>query len=346
MNPSRLTPIQTKQIREKVGVLGNKQSSKAAKNEAIKSLEKNLESITGELVELINAGEQDKALNDLSFALRTLLIQDSNLLSDQDKQFEKINQQLENVEANLRTRLGLVEDLGGDKTDSELSDSEDYTALLKPHAKSLEERLLELNDTDPTYDKLEDLLATVQTLIDNPDIQKEYQLDNILNEIHTILDQSSNIPDYTNAKDIQGADNFENFLKQSAEKLQNSYGLGVRIGNVTPENFTLESDGSWSVGTKDNASVGFDDEAVQKVQEEIKNYGEMILDLMGKVGDDGNPVMGEKFKLLSEIAEVNLAFNKIIDIDKGELDQVSEQDGVLDDFLEDLETVKKWIKIT
>ena len=46
-------------------------------------------------------------------------------------------------------------------------------------------------------------------------------------------------------------------------------------------------------------------------------------------------------KLLSEIAEVNLAFNKIIDIDKGELDQVSEQDGVLDDFLEDLETVKK-----
>ena len=162
------------------------------------------------MVELINAGEQDKALNDLSFALRTLLIQDSNLLSDQDKQFEKINQQLENVEANLRTRLGLVEDLGGDKTDSELSDSEDYTAL-KPHAKSLEERLLELNDTDPTYDKLEDLLATVQTLIDNPDIQKEYQLDNILNEIHTILDQSSNIPDYTNAKDIQGADNFENF---------------------------------------------------------------------------------------------------------------------------------------
>ena len=76
--------------------------------------------------------------------------------------------------------------------------------------------------------------------------------------------------------------------------MQNSYGLGVRIGNVTPENFTLESDGSWSVGTMDNASVGFDDEAVQKVQEEIKNYGEMILDLMGKVGDDGNPVMGEK----------------------------------------------------
>ena len=57
MNPSDLTSTQTSQIRQNIGVLGNKNSSEDAKNEAIKSLKQNVSDIEGQLV-LMSDDEQ------------------------------------------------------------------------------------------------------------------------------------------------------------------------------------------------------------------------------------------------------------------------------------------------
>ena len=64
MNPSGLTPTQTSQIRQNIGVLGNKNSSEDAKNEAIKSLKQNVGSIRGQLV-LMTQDEQKTTLGEL-----------------------------------------------------------------------------------------------------------------------------------------------------------------------------------------------------------------------------------------------------------------------------------------
>ena len=126
MNPSGLTPTQTSQIRQNIGVLGNKNSSEDAKNEAIKSLKQNVGSIRGQLV-LMTQDEQKTTLGELNSILIEIMT-NPDILKDinTEKQLEYVLNNFEKVDQLSRRGLGIQEGYSMhasslDRTDSEAS---------------------------------------------------------------------------------------------------------------------------------------------------------------------------------------------------------------------------------